>query len=459
MRLKINHSGFLVPVMVCAYLLLCLFAFLAYQGNLNDWVAFMHSEASMALFGLYTIIGVAGIGATLLFKKGELRILEAPGKAVNAVFLLAIIVASIVFAWLTFSATPEHYSWMHDGLTYQQMAQSFLTNGEFIVDGLFTHHFSPVFPMYLSLFYTFLPVHLGTQVADFVIFALSMVIVFFATKSLYGVTPALISTGLVATIPSFIFSTSRNYAEPMVLILYTLTVFFIFESLKPEKGNRIMLAGLFAGLGFLTKASLGYFFIITGIAGFLWRFCYMKWRVFKNKNYLIAIAVFFALLSTWTLRNLALFWDGSIWNLWTAAQPSAYLQEALLYSVSNDVGGAFVQFWFFALLSLFFLLPYLWILSPYLNGAMKRIRNEQVSCLLLAITLPILIGLAMSSVDFVYENFWMPDYWVSYYPISQMRYLVFTIIRYLFISIVPLSWLAYELANRKHELPSIENSL
>jgi hypothetical protein len=63
----------------------------------------------------------------------------------------------------------------------------------------------------------------------------------------------------------------------------------------------------------------------------------------------------------------------------------------------------------------------------------------------------------MSSVDFVYENWWMPDYWVSYYPISQIRYLVFTIVRYLFISIVPLSWLAYELANRKHELASMVN--
>jgi hypothetical protein len=183
----------------------------------------------------------------------------------------------------------------------------------------------------------------------------------------------------------------------------------------------------------------------------------MKWRVFKNRNYLIAIAVFFALLSTWTLRNLALFWDGSIRNLWTASQPSSYLQEALVYSIANDVGSAFVQFWIFALLSLFFLLPYLWILSPYLNGALKQVRNEQVSCLLLAITLPILIGLIMSSVDFVYENWWMPDYWVSYYPISQIRYLVFTIVRYLFISIVPLSWLAYELANRKHELVSMVN--
>jgi 4-amino-4-deoxy-L-arabinose transferase-like glycosyltransferase len=402
----------------------------------------------MALFGLYSIVGVAGTGATILSRKGELRILEVSAKETNAVLLLAIIIGFVVFSWLTLSVTPAQYDWMHDGLIYQQMAQSFLTNREFIVGGLYTHHFSPVFPMYLSLFLALLPLHLGTQLADLLIFAISLIAVFLVTKSLYGLTPAMISTGLVATVPSFIFSTSRNYAEPMVLILYTLTIFFIYESLRPEKGNRIILAGLFAGLGFLTKASLGYFFILTGIAGFLWRFYYMKWRVFKNKNYIIAIAVFFALLTTWTVRNLSLFWNGSIWSFWTAAQPSLYLQEALIFSITKDVGSAFFQFWIFAILSSLFFLPYIWILSPYMKGITKQIRNEKVSCLLLAILLPILIGLAMSSIDFVYENYWMPDYWISYYPISQVRYLIYTITRYLFIAIVPLSWLAYELAGR-----------
>lgn len=37
---------------------------------MNDRISFMFSEALMALFGLYSIIGVAGVGGIFLFKKG-----------------------------------------------------------------------------------------------------------------------------------------------------------------------------------------------------------------------------------------------------------------------------------------------------------------------------------------------------------------------------------------------------
>ncbi len=437
-----------VPIIICIFLLTCLFTYLILQGDLQDWRSFMGGEASMALIGLYSVAGVGGIVATLLLKK-DAHVLEAPRKLLTITFLATIIVGWGVFTYLNFTATQANYDWMHDGLLYQQMGQSWLLNREFIVDGLYTHHFAPVYPIYLSLFYVFLPAHLGTQIAVEILFSLSVVIVFGVTKKLYGIIPALLSTALVITIPTFIFSTSRNYSEPMVLILYTLTIFFILESLKPEKGNRIILAGLFAALGFLTKASLGYFFIITGVAGFLWRFYYMKWRVFKNKNYLAAIAVFLALVLAWTARNIVLFWDGTFAGLFSAAQPSQYLNDAVIHSLTKDLGSFVVEFWFFAVLSALFLAPYVWILSPHVKKAFGRIRDERVSCLLLAITLPVLIGLAMGAVDFIYENEWMPDFWVTYYPVSQVRYLTSTLIRYLFIAIVPLSWLAYEFANVK----------
>jgi hypothetical protein len=444
---------YFAPIIVCAYLLACLFVFLILQGDPNDWRSFMGGEASMALFGLCSIVGVVGISVAFFFKR-TLRILEAPRRIITVTFLAAIIIGVAVFTYLNFSATQENYDWMHDGLLYQQMGQSFLLNREFIVDGLYTHHFGPIYPLYLSMFYVFLPVHLGTQVAVEVIFALSVVVVFASTKKLYRIMPGLISTALIVTIPTYVFSTSRNYSEPMVLILYTLTIYFILESLQSGKANRIILAGLFAALGFLTKSSLGYFFIITGIVGFLWRFYYMKWRVFKNKHYLIAVLVFLALVLAWTARNLSLFWDGTFSNLFVASQPSQYLNDAVVHSFTKDLGSFFVQFWFFAVLSAFFLLPYIWLLAPYIKNAFNRIRDERVSCLLLSITLPLLIGLFMGAIDFVYENEWMPNYWITYYPVSQVRYLTFTLIRYFFIAIVPLTWLAYELATKKPDKAS-----
>ncbi|HUU87511.1 MAG TPA: hypothetical protein VMX17_07125, partial [Candidatus Glassbacteria bacterium] len=79
---------------------------------------------------------------------------------------------------------------------------------------------------------------------------------------------------------------------------------------------------------------------------------------------------------------------------------------------------------------------------------LSKIRDERISCLLLAIILPIIIGLVMGAAIFIYENEWMPDYWITYYPVSQVHYLTSTLIRYLFIAIVPLSWLAYEVARK-----------
>lgn len=402
----------------------------------------------MALLGLYSLIGVAGITATMVLKK-EANILECPRRLLIATFSATVIIAFCVFTYLNFTATPANYDWMHDGLLYQQMGQSWLQNREFIVDGSYTHHFSPVYPIYLSFFYIFLPIHLGTQIAVQIIFSLSILTIFVVTKKLYGAIPALVSTTLVVTIPSFLFSTSRNYSEPLVLLFYTLTIFFILESLKPEKANRIILAGLFAALGFLTKASLGYFFIITGAAGFLWRFYYMRWQVFKNKNYLAAITVFLALIFVWTARNLSLFWDGSFSNLLSAVQPSQYLNTAVINTLTKDSGSVLVEFWFFAALSALFIAPYIWILSPYVKKVFNRLREERISCILLSIMLPVIIGLVIGAVDFIYENEWMPDFWITYYPVSQVRYLTSTLIRYLFIAIVPLSWLAYEFFSQK----------
>jgi 4-amino-4-deoxy-L-arabinose transferase-like glycosyltransferase len=414
---------------------------------MGDWSAFMRGEASITLFVIYCLVGVVGISLTLLFKKA-LRILDAPHKVLAVSFLLTIIIGCSVFTYLNFSATQEHYNWMHDGLLYQQMGQSFLSNHEFIVDGRYTHHLAPVYPLYLSMFYAFLPVHLGTQIAVEIMFALSIIVTFMVTKKLYGTTGALITTGLMATVPTYLFSASRNYSEPIMLIWYTLTIYFILESLNPKKENRIIFAGVCAALGFLTKSSLGYFFLITGLAGFLWRFYYMKWRVFKNKNYLLAILIFFALVLTWTARNLYHFWDGTFSDFFVASQTSEYFHAATVHSLTKDFGSFFVQFWFFMVLTALFMLSYVWIFSGYIARTFSRIRDERISCLWLSIMLPLFIGWMIGAIYFVFEIEWMPDYWLTYYPVSQIRYLIFALIRYCFIAIVPLSWLAYESAKK-----------
>jgi len=433
----------LVPIVVCVYLLTGLFVFVLLKGDMNDWYAFMRNDAEVVLFALYCVVGVVGMGMVFLLKKGT-GILCASKGVLAASFLIAVIVGACVFTYLNFSSTQDNYVWMNDGWAYQQMAQSFLVNHEFIIDGNYTHHFGPVYPLYLSVFYVFLPPHVGSQIAVELSFILSILVVFFITRKMYGTTPALVTTGLVATLPTFIFATSRNYSEPFVLMLYTVTMYFILESLKPQKENRIVLAGLTAALGYLTKSSFGYFFIIAGLSGFLWRFYYMRWRVLKNKNYLLAITVFFALLLAWTARNLYRFWNGTFLDLFEASQQSDYMYRATAYTFTVNFGGFFIETLFFALFLGFFMLAYTWPFAENLKKSFKRIREERLSCLLVSVVLPLVIGLVTTSMYFNFEISWMPSFWVFYFPQQQVRYFLYNLVRYCFIALVPLSWLAYE---------------
>jgi len=54
----IKHAHALLPVIISVYLLTGLFIFIFLQGNMNDWVSFMGSNAAMALLDVYIVAGV-----------------------------------------------------------------------------------------------------------------------------------------------------------------------------------------------------------------------------------------------------------------------------------------------------------------------------------------------------------------------------------------------------------------
>jgi hypothetical protein len=170
----------------------------------------------------------------------------------------------------------------------------------------------------------------------------------------------------------------------------------------------------------------------------------MRWRVFKNRNYLLAVVVFFALLLVWTARNIYHFWDGTFLNLFAAVQPSDYMYRATVYTFTVNFGGFFIETLFFVLFLGFFMLAYSWLFAENLKKSFKRIREERLSCLLVAVMLTLGIGLVTTSMYFIFETGWMPSFWVSYFPQQQVRYFLYNLVRYCFIAIVPLSWLAYE---------------
>ena len=356
-------------------------------------------------------------------------------------FLIILTIASIcVFTFLNLTATDAGVRVMYDGWVYDQLGRSLASGNGLMLGGQHSHHFPPLYPAYLSIFYGLDQSSASMKSAIEIIFLAAAAVTFLATRSLYGGDCAVLATALPFSVPSFLFPSSRNYGEPLVLLTFVVTIFAIMQSLKAGRRHYILLAGLFAGLGYLSKSSIGYFFVIAGAAGFGWRWKYMRGAVAKDKYYLIAIAVFLAIFGVWSWRNISLFWDGTPGDLMGAWQTSAWfrdsarkavLERPLQYSMAVFTLASFIPVFFIPLLLAF---------EPQLRATIRKRGLEEVSGLLLAVILPVIIAVFISAVFYV-EELESPDpaHLRDSYHMNLRHY--YHLSRYLVISLVPLAWI------------------
>jgi hypothetical protein len=173
----------------------------------------------------------------------------------------------------------------------------------------------------------------------------------------------------------------------------------------------IILAGLFAGLGYLTKSSVGAFFILAGLGGLAWRLHWKGWRVLRDPAYLAAIVVFGLLVAAWAARNWILFGD------W---QTSAHIAQAYQYALRHPgqwvltASASFAFYAGFAYLLLQGLLP--------LVGELRRVPklgDEHDSGLWLALGLPLVL------TAFIDGALWLTEHG---FALNNARYVGFVAI-------------------------------
>ncbi len=88
-----------------------------------------------------------------------------------------------------------------------------------------------------------------------------------------------------------------------LLVLFALAVLWgIWRSLSDSRW--LVVAALGASCGFLTADTAGFLFVAAGAAGFGWRYYYTGSKLFLDRGYLAAAAVFLATVLIWTLYNL-----------------------------------------------------------------------------------------------------------------------------------------------------------
>ncbi|MFO1534126.1 MAG: ArnT family glycosyltransferase [Thermoplasmatota archaeon] len=289
-----------------------------------------------------------------------------------------------------------------------------------------SHHWGPLLPMVEAAFILPLgPTLLALNAALVTLSLLTVAAAYWTTRDLFGPDAGLLVGAAVAVEwTSLVFGSRLGYSENLVLLTFVLTLWAILRSLRDERF--ILLAGAFAGLGYLSKASMGWFFLIAGFGGLAWRVLHHGPRALRNRWYLGAIALFATLAGLWNLRNLLLFWDGTPGGLLVDWQTSAYnahvfaeafhQPDRLLLGLTRRL----------PVLAIGLFLPLAFLLKPIGQEVRARYREEAASGLVLAAAIVFLLGWLFASAYWVVENtrFWWAD------PI-----------RYVAPALVPLLWL------------------
>jgi hypothetical protein len=312
-----------------------------------------------------------------------------------------------------------------DAFAYAAMGHAFLEGGSFTMpwgdvhsyldDPVASQHYPPLYPVLLSGFFALLGTSAATMhVAGIATGLGAMLVTYLCSRDLYGHLRALAATAVVAVSPIFVQNTGQAYSENLVLALFVATMWAILKSL--ERPWYIVPAGLLAALGYLTKSSMGYFFIIAGLGGLAWRLHWKGLKVLRDPAYLAAIALFGGLVAAWAWRN---------WRLFGSWQTSAHLAHAYEQAFAEPglwLTLTLVTLVFYATLghlAFLGLLPWL----PKLARTPK-LESEHDSGLWLALGLPLLLTALIDAALWLAER--------EFY-LANIRYIGFVV--------VPAAWL------------------
>ena len=310
----------------------------------------------------------------------------------NLTLLVIIVIGAILHIISILTIDPSK-----DASVYITMGRSFVEDGEFIFpwSGRYSHNYSPLLPIYLAGFYSIFGYSVSiSQIATLIIGLAGISIVYITTNDLYGRTPALMVTAFFAVFYRLPIATGLVFVENFLIIIFAITMWAIIKGIEDDR--YMLIAGLFAGLGYLTRASIGYFFIIAVVFGFLWRFYYLRWDVFRKKWYILGGVIFLTILGIWHIRNAIHF---GITHMYS----DEYFNYCANYALSHPALFASimgVKMVFILLMILILCLP---ILKPLLV-ALNHIKDEVTSLLFISIFIVYILTVISSSIFATVES-------------------------------------------------------
>ena len=329
--------------------------------------------------------------------------MKTPGKTILFV-ILGIIILKLILA----SSVPAP-SAFSDAYIYSKMARSFFILGEFSIHGVSTSLFPPLYPILLSVSYVFkdmVLVYWVMKVINVFLSSLIFIPAYLLSKEFFNEKRSVVIGLLVSLLPgSFAFSgyiMAENLLYPLVLGAF----YLIYKSFNDEGYRFDVLAGIFIGLGFLTKVtSIMLLFLV------FFYFCYRPSIKQVKKKGVLGVFFFLTILP-WIIRNGLLF-GFSFSGMLGHYSKEASLTLDILAALPN-VGSWFVLYISFVVLSsgiVLFLMSFNSLFSKD-----KKTRDFSIFSFLGLVILAGILAIPNISAVSYYESFF---HWLIGRPVGR----------------------------------------
>lgn len=266
-----------------------------------------------------------------------------------------------------------------------------------------THHFAPGLALIEGSFFLLLGNETLAVVLPLLLISwLAVGAVWWTTRDLYGTQAALLAAAAVSVEwTGVLFGTWKGFSENLVVIALVVTIWAVLRALRDDR--YLAVAGLFAGIGYLSKASMGFFFLIAGLGGLGWRLRFRGRRVLVNGWYWAAIGIFAIPFVGWALRNVSLFWDGTPLGLLGAWQTSEVVSRMVNVAIGQPAELVVGLAGKLPVLLVGLVLPFVPLLSGFATP-LRRWREEEPLGLWMTVGLVFGLGWLFAAIFWVNED-------------------------------------------------------
>lgn len=193
-----------------------------------------------------------------------------------------------------------------DASEYQLIACKIIENGGYPSNIYLDIYRTPVFPLYIALFYLIFGIKPFIVLFSYVLLnAISVMFLYLLCKKIFNNnTIALIASAFYALEPNIIKLTTEFGTETLHATLLIISVYYFIAGLKDKKNYFIIISAVFFGITALTRPISLYFYLICLLSISF----YPRENVrFKLKYIILFISFYFISIAPWMYRNYVVY--------------------------------------------------------------------------------------------------------------------------------------------------------